>query len=66
MLIIPKPKDGKPIVTPSQDMVLGNCYLTIEYAGEENEGHVYKDPNEALMAYERKRNNFTYKNCYSS
>ena len=48
------PKDGKPIVTPSQDMVLGNCYLTIEYAGEENEGHVYKDPNEALMAYERK------------
>jgi DNA-directed RNA polymerase subunit beta' len=28
------PKDGKPIVTPSQDMVLGNCYLTIEYAGE--------------------------------
>ena len=48
------PKDGKPIVTPSQDMVLGNCYLTIEYAGETNEGHVYKDPNEALMAYERK------------
>ena len=48
------PKDGKPIVTPSQDMVLGNCYLTIEYAGEENEGHVYKNPNEALMAYERK------------
>ena len=48
------PKDGKPIVTPSQDMVLGNCYLTIEYAGEENEGHVYKDCNEALMAYERR------------
>ena len=48
------PKDGKPIVTPSQDMVLGNCYLTIEYAGEPNEGHVYKDPNEALMAYERR------------
>ena len=48
------PKDGKPIVTPSQDMVLGNCYLTIEYAGEPNEGHVYKSPNEALMAYERK------------
>mgnify|MGYP004528176633 FL=1 len=48
------PKDGKPIVTPSQDMVLGNCYLTIEKAGEPNEGHVYKDPNEALMAYERK------------
>ena len=48
------PKDGKPIVTPSQDMVLGNCYLTIEKAGEENEGKVYKNSNEALMAYERR------------
>ena len=48
------PKDGKPIVTPSQDMVLGNCYLTIEKAGEEGEGRVFKDENEALMAYERK------------
>ena len=48
------PKDGKPIVTPSQDMVLGNCYITMEEAGLENEGHVYKSPEEALMAYERK------------
>ena len=48
------PKDGKPIVTPSQDMVLGNCYLTMEKAGEEGEGRVFKDPNEALMAYERR------------
>ena len=48
------PKDGKPIVTPSQDMVLGNCYLTIEKNGEENEGKVYKNSNEALMAYERR------------
>ena len=48
------PKDGKPIVTPSQDMVLGNCYLTLEREGEEHEGKVYKDSNEALMAYERK------------
>ena len=48
------PKDGKPIVTPSQDMVLGNCYLTIEKAGEEGEGRVFKDENEALMAYDRK------------
>ena len=48
------PKDGKPIVTPSQDMVLGNCYLTLEKAGQENEGKVYKDCNEALMAYERR------------
>jgi DNA-directed RNA polymerase subunit beta' len=48
------PKDGKPIVTPSQDMVLGNCYLTIEETGGKNEGKAYKDCNEALMAYERK------------
>ncbi len=48
------PKDGKPIVTPSQDMVLGNCYLTKEEAGEPNEGKVYKNSNEVLMAYERK------------
>ena len=48
------PKSGKPIVTPSQDMVLGNYYLSIEEAGEENEGKVYKNSNEAIMAYERK------------
>ena len=48
------PKDGKPIVTPSQDMVLGNYYLTIEEAGLENEGKVFKNTNEALMAYERR------------
>ena len=48
------PKDGKPIVTPSQDMVLGNYYITMEFAGEENEGKAYKDANEALMAYERR------------
>ncbi len=48
------PKDGKPIVTPGQDMVLGNYYLTMEKAGEPNEGKVYKNSNEALMAYERR------------
>ncbi len=48
------PKDGRPIVTPSQDMVLGNYYLTIEKKGEPNEGRVFKDSNEAIMAYERK------------
>ena len=48
------PKDGSPIVTPSQDMVLGNYYLTMEKAGEENEGKVYKNPNDVLMAYERR------------
>ena len=49
-----KPSDGKPIVTPGQDMVLGNYYLTMEKAGEEHEGKVYKNEDEALMAYERK------------
>lgn len=48
------PKDGKPIVTPSQDMVLGNYYLSIEEDGEEHEGKVYKNSNEAIMAYERR------------
>ena len=48
------PKDGSPIVTPSQDMVLGNYYITMEKAGLEGEGRVFKDSNEALMAYERR------------
>ncbi|QEY06884.1 DNA-directed RNA polymerase subunit beta' [Streptococcus ratti] len=45
------PKDGKPVVTPSQDMVLGNYYLTMEDAGREGEGMVFKDRDEAVMAY---------------
>ena len=49
-----KPSDGKPIVTPAQDMVLGNYYITMEKAGEEGEGRVFKNANEALMAYERR------------
>ena len=48
------PKDGKPIVTPSQDMVLGNYYLTLEVAGKYGEGTVFADVNEALMAYDAK------------
>ena len=44
------PKDGKPVVTPSQDMVLGNYYLTMEEAGREGEGMVFKDRDEAVMA----------------
>ncbi len=48
------PKDGKPIVTPGQDMVLGNYYLTIEKAALPGEGRVFKNTNEALMAYERR------------
>jgi DNA-directed RNA polymerase subunit beta' len=46
------PKDGKPVVTPSQDMVLGNYYLTLEREGAIGEGMVFKDPNEALLAYQ--------------
>lgn len=46
------PKDGKPVVTPSQDMVLGNYYLTMERKGAVGEGTVFKDPNEALTAYQ--------------
>ncbi|WP_270639701.1 DNA-directed RNA polymerase subunit beta' [Longibaculum muris] len=48
------PKDGKPIVTPSQDMVLGNYYLTLEEAGKIGEGSVFADVNEVLMAYDAK------------
>ncbi|BAB03846.1 DNA-directed RNA polymerase subunit beta' [Halalkalibacterium halodurans] len=46
------PKDGKPVVTPSQDMVLGNYYLTMEREGAKGEGSVFKDTNEALIAYQ--------------
>ncbi len=48
------PKDGSPIVTPGQDMVLGNYYLTLEIPGLENEGKAYKNEAEALMDYERR------------
>ena len=46
------PKDGKPIVTPSQDMVLGNYYLTIEDEKDERNGRVFKDVHELELAYE--------------
>ena len=48
------PKNGDPIVTPSQDMILGNYYITMEKVGLEGEGRVFKDTNEALMAYNRR------------
>ena len=47
------PKSGEPVVTPAQDMVLGNYYLTKEKSDPENEGRLFKDVNEALMEYER-------------
>ncbi len=47
------PKDGAPITTPSQDMVLGSYYLTIEsQGGEKGTGSVFKDYEELLMAYQ--------------
>ncbi|GKV68447.1 DNA-directed RNA polymerase subunit beta' [Sporosarcina sp. NCCP-2716] len=46
------PKDGKPVVTPSQDMVLGNYYLTLERSGVVGEGKTFSNANEALIAYQ--------------
>jgi DNA-directed RNA polymerase subunit beta' len=46
------PKDGSPITTPTQDMVLGSYYLTIEVEGEKGEGSIFKDYNEMLLAYQ--------------
>ncbi|PSL41316.1 DNA-directed RNA polymerase subunit beta' [Salsuginibacillus halophilus] len=46
------PKDGKPVVTPSQDMVLGNYYLTMERSDAKGEGMIFKDTAEALAAYQ--------------
>ena len=48
------PKDGQPIVTPGQDMILGNYCITIEEAGLDGEGRVFKNDSEAIMAYERR------------
>lgn len=46
------PKDGKPIVTPSQDIVLGNYWLTQTERGREGEGMIFNSPEEATIAYE--------------
>ena len=47
-----KPSDGKPVTVPTQDMVLGSYYLTLEKPGyEAGEGKVFRDVNEAIMAY---------------
>ena len=49
-----KPSDGRPVAVPTQDMVLGSYYLTIEKTGEPGEGKVFRDENEAMMAYDEK------------
>ena len=48
------PKDGKPVVTPSQDMVLGNYYLTMEIEDKIGEGMVFSSSSEAIAAYQNK------------
>jgi DNA-directed RNA polymerase subunit beta' len=49
-----KPQDGKPVTVPTQDMVLGSYYLTVEREGEPGEGKVFSSPNEVIMAYDEK------------
>ena len=46
-----KPSDGAPVAVPSQDMVLGTYYLTLDKEGVEGEGKYFKDENEAILAY---------------
>ena len=47
-----KPQDGKPVTVPTQDMILGSYYLTMQIDGEKGEGMYFKDKDEALMAYQ--------------
>ncbi|MFV0412773.1 MAG: DNA-directed RNA polymerase subunit beta' [Oscillospiraceae bacterium] len=46
-----KPSDGKPVTVPTQDMVLGSYYLTMVNEGDKGDGKVFRDENEAIMAY---------------
>ena len=47
-----KPQDGKPVTVPTQDMILGAYYLTVQIDGEKGEGLYFKDEEEALLAYQ--------------
>lgn len=49
-----KPSDGRPVTVPTQDMVLGSYYLTLDKEGEKGEGKVFRNFEEALMAYDAK------------
>ncbi len=49
-----KPSDGRPVTVPTQDMVLGSYYLTLDKDGELGEGKVFRDYDEAIMAYDSK------------
>ena len=46
-----KPSDGKPVTVPTQDMVLGSYYLTLVKAEEKGTNKIFRDTNEAIMAY---------------
>ena len=46
-----KPQDGKPVVSPTQDMVIGSYYLTIHRKGAKGEGSIFASPDEAILAY---------------
>ena len=47
-----KPQDGKPVTVPTQDMILGSYYLTMEVDGEPGDGHYFSSPEEAVIAHE--------------
>ena len=47
-----KPQDGKPVTVPTQDMILGSYYLTMQVDGEKGEGMHFKDVDEAILAYQ--------------
>ena len=49
-----KPSDGRPVTVPTQDMVLGSYYLTLDKEGEPGEGKVFRNMDEAMMAYDAK------------
>ncbi|AGA67971.1 DNA-directed RNA polymerase subunit beta' [Desulfitobacterium dichloroeliminans LMG P-21439] len=51
------PKDGRPVASPTQDMVLGSYYLTMERPGALGEGKIFKDRDEGVLAYEMKEVN---------
>ena len=49
-----KLQDGKPVAVPSQDMILGSFYLTVELPEEEGNGKIFSNVDEAMMAYDQK------------
>jgi DNA-directed RNA polymerase subunit beta' len=49
-----KPQDGRPVTVPTQDMILGSYYLTIDKAGEVGEGRVFSSMDEVILAYENR------------